>query len=163
MKAVEKVLLTAIEIERYGQEYYSYFARSISDRNGKALLRGLADDEKDHEELLSKEYKAMTGRLPPAVVDIDIGEESVKSVFAHEREKGKADLTIRILKLGIAVEKKSIDFYSSKGEVVKSARLKKLLAYLVEIEKGHKAILEENLAHLKHESAWWGYVPILDG
>jgi len=159
MKAVERVLLTAIEMERYGQEYYAYFARSVSDSKGKALLRGLGDDEKDHEELLSKEFKAITGRLPPK----NIGEESVKTVFVHEREKGKTDLTIRILRLGIAIERKSIDFYSSKGEAMKSGRLKKLLDYLVEIEKGHKAILEENLSHLKHESAWWGYVPILDG
>ncbi len=164
MKPVEKILLTAIEIERYGQEYYSYFARTITSSKGKALMRGLADDEKDHEELLSKEYLAVIGKLPPKAIDLEIiGEDPIKEVFTHEREKGKDDLTIRILKIGIQTEKKSIDFYSSKSDVLKSGRLKKLLEYLVEIEKGHKAMLEENLSHLKHESAWWGYVPILDG
>jgi len=34
---------------------------------------------------------------------------------------------------------------------------------LIDIEKGHKAMLEENLFHLRQNGTWWGYVPILDG
>jgi len=163
LKAMERMLLTAIAMERYGQEYYSWFSESISDRKGKAMMKGLAKDEKEHEEIMSKEYEKQCGKATPEEIDIDIGEKPVKEVFSQERKKGEKDIIAKILKLGMEIEQKSIDFYSSESKTVKSAKMKSLLENLTEIEKGHKALLEENLFHMRQDGAWWGYTPILDG
>ena len=163
LKAMERMLLTAIAMERYGQEYYRWFSESISDRRGKAMMKGLAKDEKEHEGIMSKEYEKQCGKAPPEEIDIDIGEKTVKEVFSQERKKGEKDIIAKILKLGMEIEQKSIDFYSSESKTVKSAKMKSLLENLTEIEKGHKALLEENLFHMRQDGAWWGYTPILDG
>lgn len=163
MKTGEKMLLTAIAIERYGQEFYCYFSNSLSDRKGKALMKGLANDEKDHEDLWTKEYKALCGKAPPGEIDVDIGQKAVREVFTQERKKGEKDMVSKIMKLGIGIEQKSIDFYSSKSRTVKNAKTKRLLEDLAEVEKGHKEALEEALFHMKQEGSWWGYTPILEG
>jgi rubrerythrin len=163
MDAVERMLLTAIAMERYGQEYYGWFAKSISDRKGKALMRGLAEDEKEHEEIMAREYRRECGKAPPKNVDIKVGLKTVSEVFSQQRKDGEKDLIAKILRLGIGIEQKSIDFYSSKSKTAKSANMRKLLAGLADIEKGHKAVLEENLFSMKQEGSWWGYTPILDG
>ena len=163
MKTIERMLLTAIAMERYGQEYYSWFSESISDRKGKSVMKGLAEDEKEHEDIMSKEYQKQCGKSPPEEIDIDIGEKTVKEVFSQMRKKGEKDIIAKILQLGIGIEQKSIDFYSSESKTAESAKLKSLLEKLMEIEKGHRALLEENLFHMRQDGAWWGYTPILDG
>lgn len=163
MKTVERMLLTAIAMERFGQEYYGWFAKSISDRKGKSLMRGLAGDEKEHEEIWSKEYRAQCGKAPPAKIDVNLGQKAVMEVFTQKRGKGETEIIPKILKLGIEIEQKSVDFYSSKSKTIKDAKVKKLLEQLAEIERGHKAVLEESLFHMRQDGAWWGYTPILDG
>ncbi len=163
MENSKETLLTAIAIERYGQEFYARFAQAVPDRKGKALMKGLGDDEKEHEELLSKHYKSLFKRTPPKKIAVDIGARAVKEIFALRKEEKKKDPTIEILQIGILVEQKSVDFYTDNAAKVADDELKKLLVTLIDIEKGHKALLEENLFHMRQEGSWWGYAPILEG
>lgn len=163
LNAIERMLLTAIAIERYGQEYYGWFGRSVSDRKGKALMKGLADDEKEHERIMSSEYREHVGKAPPKEIDIDFGQKAVKDIFSQERKKGEKEIIAKILTLGISIEQKSIDFYSSNSKTVKDAAMKKLLGELADIERGHRATLEESLFSMRQEGSWWGYAPILEG
>lgn len=163
IQTVEEVLLTAIAIERYGQEYYRKFASTIPDRKGESLMNGLAKDEKEHEDTISKEYQARFRKAPPKKIDVGIGAKAIKEIFAAKKGKSETEITLDILQVGIVVEQKSVDFYSSNAKRVKDAKLKKMLDQLVDIEEGHKALLEENLFHLRQDGTWWGYVPILEG
>lgn len=164
MENLDRILLTAIAIERYGQQFYGSFSDAIADEKGKALMRGLAGDEKEHESLLISEYEEMIGSPIPEHIDIDIGNEGVDEIFSAARNvSGSAEATIEILQMGVDIEQKSIEFYSSRADETDDPDLKKLLAALVKIEKEHKALLEENLFHLRQDGAWWGYVPILEG
>lgn len=163
MEGIEEILLTAIAIERYGQDYYKRFASSITDHKGSSLMLGLARDEKDHEEIISKEYVKHFKRAPPKKLEIDIGTRVVKEIFALKKGETESEITLEILQIGIVVEQKSIDFYSSKSKMTEDIGLRRILSELVDIEKGHKAMLEENLFHLRQDGTWWGYVPILEG
>jgi rubrerythrin len=164
LDASKEILLTAIAIERYGQEFYARFAQAVPDRKGKALMKGLGDDEKEHEELLSKHYKSLVKRAPPKKIAVDIGARAVKEIFALRKEQQKKkDPTIEILQIGILVEQKSVKFYTDNAAKVADNELKKLLVTLIDIEKGHRALLEENLFHMRQEGSWWGYAPILEG
>lgn len=163
LETSKEILLTAIAIERYGQEFYARFGEAVPDRKGKALMKGLGGDEKEHEELLSKHYKAMFKKIPPKKITSDIGVRAVKEIFALRKEKDKKDPTLEILQIGVLVEQKSIAFYTDNAAKVTDDKLKRLLLTLIDIEKGHKALLEENLFHMRQEGSWWGYEPILDG
>lgn len=155
--------MTAIAIERYGQEYYSKFADKISDKKGKALMHGLGNDEKEHEDLISKHYRENFDKAPPKKIGIDIGARAIKDIFGPKKGKSESEITLEALQIGVAVEQKSIEFYTASTGDAKDAKLKQLLNALIDIEKGHKAMLEENLFHLRQDGTWWGYVPILEG
>jgi rubrerythrin len=159
----KEILLTAIAIERYGQEFYAKFGEAVQDGRGKALMKGLGGDEKEHEELLSEHYKAMFNKAPPKKIAADIGARAVKEIFALRKEKDKKDPTQEILKIGILIEQKSVAFYTGNAAKVTDDKLKRLFLTLIDIEKGHKALLEENLFHMKQEGSWFGYAPILEG
>ena len=163
MDTSKEILLTAIAIERYGQEFYSRFEKAVPDKKGKALMRGLGNDEKEHEELLSKHYLELLKKAAPKKIDLDIGARAVREIFALRKEKEKKDPTIEILQIGILVEQKSVDFYTANAGKADDAGLKELFVTLIDIEKGHKAMLEENLFHMRQEGSWWGYAPILEG
>ena len=163
MQTIEEILLTAIAIERYGQEYYSIFASKISDKTGKALMHGLGNDEKEHEGLISKHYSEHFDKVPPKKIGIDIGAKAIKEIFSPKKGKSEGEIMLETLQIGVVVEQKSVDFYTRSAGDTKDAKLKQLLNALIDIEKGHKAMLEENLFHLRQNGTWWGYVPILDG
>jgi len=163
LQTIEEILLTAIAIERYGQEYYSIFASKISDKTGKALMHGLGNDEKEHEGLISKHYSEHFDKVPPKKIGIDIGAKAIKEIFSPKKGKSEGEIMLETLQIGVVVEQKSVDFYTRSAGDTKDAKLKQLLNALIDIEKGHKAMLEENLFHLRQNGTWWGYVPILDG
>mgnify|MGYP005866155011 CR=1 FL=1 len=164
MKATEKVLLTAIAIERYGQDFYRRFSEIIDDENGKALMRGLGNDEKEHESLLGLQYERRFGRAPSKTIDVDLGLKAVREIFGSKKKiKKERDIMLDILGIAINVEEESIRYYSAKARNIKDRELSELLKNLTEIEKEHKILLEENLLHLKQDASWWGYVPILEG
>ena len=164
MEPIEKILLTAIAIERYGQDFYGRFADIIEDRKGRALMKGLGHDEQEHEAVLSQEYERQFDRAPPKNIDVDLGLRAVRDIFGSKKKiKKENDVMLDILETAIIVEEESIKYYSSKARNVKEKRLSGLLKNLIEIEKDHRRMLEENLLHLKQEAAWWGYVPILEG
>lgn len=164
MKTLEKTLLTAIAIERYGGDFYRRFSEKIDDKNGKALMRGLSKDEKEHENLFTLHYRKRFDRAPPRIIDIDLGFKAFREIFGSKKKIMKEkDITLEILGTAINVEEQSIKYYSRKAREIKEKELSDLLKELSNIEKSHKALLEENLLHLKQDASWWGYVPILEG
>lgn len=164
LEDIEKILLTAIAIERYGQEFYHHFSESLADDKGKSLMNGLARDEKEHEEVLSKEFKSHLNRSAPKKIDINLGMKAIRDIFGSKRKITlEKDIILEILQVGIIVEDESIKFYSTKAKATTDSKFTNLLLNLVKIEKEHKSMLEENLFHLKQEGSWWGYVPILEG
>jgi len=164
MEKIEEVIKRAISIERYGQQFYNQLSNVIIDEEGKSIIKGLANDEKKHEEELSIEFERMVGAAVPSEIEQDrFDSETMNKIFKGDDEKlEKADI-YAALEVGIATEQRSIDFYTSNKDITSDEKLAKLFAHLVEIEKGHKSLLEENLFHLKQDGSWWGYVPILEG
>jgi rubrerythrin len=164
VEKIEEILLTAIAIERYGQDFYRRFAEIIEDEKGKALMKGLGHDEEEHESVLSIEFQKLFAQKPPKNIDVDLGLKAVREIFGSKKKIEKEnDIIFDIMKTAIMVEEESIKFYSSKSRDVKEKRISDLLKSLIETEKDHKRMLEDNLLHLKQDAAWWGYVPILEG
>ena len=167
MSDIKDVLLTAIAIERYGQDYYSRLSKAVSEEEGKALMKSLERDEKEHEELFINEFNRLVGSQVPEKIDIkaNLTSEALDGIFRRwERSMhiGSEDV-FAALETGINTEQRSIDFYSDQMCKSTDPELKDIFKKLVEIEKGHKKLLEDNVFHLKQDGSWWGYVPILEG
>ena len=167
MSNIKEVLLTAIAIERYGQDYYSRLSQAVSEEEGKALMKSLERDEKEHEEVIIKEYNRLVGSQVPEKLDIktDLTSKAIDDIFRRWERSihiGSEDV-FAALETGIGTEQRSIDFYSDQMSQSTDPQLKGIFQNLVEIEKGHKKLLEDNIFHLKQDGSWWGYVPILEG
>ncbi|UCF08943.1 MAG: ferritin family protein [Thermoplasmata archaeon] len=164
-----KILQKAIGMEEFGYYYYNKLERAVENNQGKALLSYLANAEKEHRETLEK-ILVEAGGVPEKtpwdnLVSNIIMNPGIERVFKELTEKEKLSQVdaVEAVKLGIDVEKKSIEFYSQNAKSVVKENMAKLFSELVDIEQKHLEILEENLRNLSNEGVWYGYVPILEG
>jgi len=161
MSDMKEILATAIEFERFGVEYYKTFHELVGDEKAKPLMKGLAEDEKEHAKILEAELNKLGGKSRPP------GQESVKKGLAEifpEKIKKNSIVTkdaISAIKLGIRTEQRSIDYYSKNASAA-GPKLKDIFEKLEKMERGHLELLQENLKFLEDDGSWYGYVPFLD-
>jgi len=162
MVDAKQILATAIEMEHFGSEYYSRFKDLVKSEKAKTLLKSLAADERDHAHILEIELTNLGGKLkPPSEVEL---KKALKQVFPERIHKNSihAKDAISAIKLGIATEKRSIEFYT-RHSAKASPKMKKMFNKLIRMEIMHLGLLEENLHYLQDDGLWYGYVPILEG
>lgn len=162
MKDVGDVLAAAIEFERFGKEYYMRFHELAKDSKAKALMKGLAHDEEEHAELLTRQLEALGGAV--AGLSTEVVESELEKVFPHRILKDSIETrdAISAIKLGMETEQRSIDFYAQHAKS-SSGGLKEVFEKLERMEREHLQLLQENLEHLRDDGVWYGYVPILEG
>ena len=156
------VLATAIEFERFGMEYYMRFHELVGDSKAKALMKGLAEDEKEHADILTKELEAMGGS--PVEPSEEMLEKGLARIFPHHvlKDSIMTKDAISAIKLGMDTERRSVEFYSEHARS-SEGKLSDIFAELEKMEVRHLELLKENLRHLEEGGAWYGYVPILEG
>lgn len=161
MANVKEIIAAAIEFERFGAEYYVRFHELVGDPKAKPLMKGLAEDEKEHASILENELKKLGGAVKAA--SKASVEKGLSEIFPEKIEKGSIPTkdAVSALKLGIRTEERSIDYYSKNAKAGGPA-LKDIFSKLEKMERGHKSLLEENLRMLEDEGSWYGYVPFLD-
>ncbi len=160
------ILRAALEIEKFGIEFYHNFSTCVKEARGAALLRSLMEDEKKHKAILEKEIahfqsKCDASYVQPSPEFLDI---VPSRVFIPKQDSCMLlQDEINALEKGLEVEKKSIAMYSEAEEKVDDPRLKGTFRSLANWEVTHRDLLEENLRLLKLDGAWYGYGPILEG
>jgi rubrerythrin len=162
MADAKGILATAIEMEHFGSEYYLRFKDLVSSEKAKLLLGSLASDEKDHAHILEIELSNLGGQ-PKRPSEPEL-KKSLKQVFPERIHKNSihAKDAISAIKLGIATERRSIEFYTKNASRA-SPKMKKIFSKLIRMEMLHLGLLEENLQLLEDDGSWYGYLPILEG
>jgi rubrerythrin len=161
MPDIQEVLAAAIEFERFGQEYYMRFHALVSDEKARLLMKSLANDEKEHEGILSSELAKLGGRaVPPSKELLEKGLAEIFPADTKAEAIGRAG-TISAIEVGIGIEQRSVDFYAQNAATA-GPRLQKVFEMLGQMEQGHIELLRENLHYLKDDGVWYGYLPILD-
>jgi len=160
------VMKTAIEIEKFGIQFYTDFSECVRDKRGAALLRSLGNDEKEHQAILEKEIERLSvhcdvNSVKPLNEYLDILPSMVfkappGSCLTLQDE-------IKVLEKGIEVEIASIDMYTSALSRVSDERSRRTLKELAKWETKHRELLEDSLRNLKLEGTWYAYSPILEG
>jgi rubrerythrin len=155
------ILRSAIEIEKYGIEYYNLLTTLIDDVTGKEFLEYLAEAERIHQRTLEDEYDKhkQTGDdairpLPMDNLDDD-GKQLIFSVPLEEYDPSTVSAA-DALKFGIHVEEQSMRFYSYASKIVDEVELKSVLKDLIEFEKEHLVLLKQNLEMLESKGNWMG-------
>lgn len=161
MADAKKIVATAIEFEKFGAEYYSRFHTLVGDDRAKPLMKGLADDEKEHARILERELVKLGGK-PPVVPKEEL-KKGLAEIFPEKIRKNSIVTrdAISALKLGMRTEQRSIEYYSKNASIV-GPPLKEVFSRLEKMERGHLELLKENLQYLEDDGIWYGYVPFLD-
>jgi len=161
------ILKTALTIEDFGIDFYSRMSECVAEQKGAALLRSLADDEREHKAILEKQLDQISQSIDISKVQ-PMGEFlSIlpDNVFVPPPEGTCLLLEdeIAALEKGIAVEIISKKMYEAAISKVQDQKVRSTLQELAEWEGKHREILEENLRVLRLGGSWYGYGPILEG
>ena len=141
-----EVLRNAIRMEAEGERFFSAAARRMKYPRTKDMFISLAKQERRHVRVLEEELKRLEqgdSWVSPSSVKGSADAEA--SVF-KEAELALGPLNpkageLEVLKLGIEVERKSIEYYRRAGQEVSNAKAKELFNWLVGEEAGHLTIL----------------------
>lgn len=162
MADAKEIIAAAVEFEKFGAEYYLRFKDLVEEKEAKALMAGLAADEREHAAVLTRELQALGGKTKAA--SRKEVEKGLAEIFPRKAKKGKLGVwdSISTIEAGIRTEERSIAFYS-KNAAAAGPRAKDVFAKLESMEREHLRLLQENLRYLKNDGSWFGYVPILEG
>jgi rubrerythrin len=162
MTGVDKVLgivSQAIEIEKFGYDFYYSMREFVSDVDGQRLVSYLGKLEVDHIKWLEDEYDRQLSKMQ----DIDEKPSVNLSLLAKGEIFLDSEKLPKIFKdfdpqhalsFAIQIEKRSIEFYEKNLDVSEDDETKALFQKLADFEREHIVILNDNLKSLKENGKW---------
>ncbi len=151
MKAedAKKIITAAIASEVEANTYYSTVATKAKDKALKALFEELAGEEKVHKEFLEGFLKKK-----PAEMKFDAGKD-YKVGDALPAPKLTPDLKpIEGLVIAIKKELEAMQMYTQLGKVAADTETKLLFTQLANMERSHKARLEDIYTNMAFGEVW---------
>jgi len=143
--ATGQTLIEAIKHEIEGREFYLALAKKVKNPLVRRKILGLADDELEHRETLSRLYWAQTGTEVG-----DLGDFEAKVDIPDVEHMSLPDL----LQLAMDTEKKAAATYLEMAESEKNPRSAAFLEYLSEVEEAHYEALALELEHIRDTPGW---------
>lgn len=143
--ATGQTLIEAIKREIEGRTFYLALAEKVKNPLVRRKILGLADDELEHRETLSRLYWAQTGTEVG-----DMGDFEVKVDIPDVENMSLVDL----LELAMATEKKAAAAYMEMAGAAGDERASAFLEYLAEVEEAHYEALEAELEKIQANPGW---------
>lgn len=145
----EKIISSAIDSEVESYTFYKSVADKAKDKSLKTIFLDLAEDEKSHREylqrVLTRGPKEMHFKAAPDYKVTDALDEPELSVDMKPLEG---------LLLAIKKELQAAQMYSRLARVSADAEQKMVFEQLANMEKGHKARLEDIYTNMAYPEAW---------
>ena len=140
-----QTILKAIRKEIDAREFYLALARKVKNPLVRRKLLGLADDELEHRQTLSRLYWAQTGT--------EVGEIESEPMDIPSIEVEGMTL-VQALKIAIEAEKEAVEAYAKMAEEADDLRIRGFLEYLSEFENGHYQTLAGELKRIEEDPGW---------
>lgn len=143
-----EVLVPAIKLEQDGVDFYLKAAETTQDEKGRHAFLQLARDEKNHLELLERQYKSLKDDLKwtrfPEIRKIT--GEFTSSIFPQDAESFKKVITqqskeLEAVLFGLDIEKKSFELYKQSASRISDTIAKEMFEFLAGEEMEHFNIL----------------------
>ncbi len=149
----------AIQTEQDGVEFYKRAAEKTGDPGGKVLFISLADDELQHLRLVEAQREALVNEgqwLPQPEKAAEAQPAEVEGAPIFSREGLSADVNaytseLSALRMAYLIEKDAVAFYSKAASETDDPDGKAMYEYLVDMEKEHQRILEDEYNVLAKE------------
>jgi rubrerythrin len=143
-----EVLRNAILMELEGQEFFKKAAERMNHPRAKQTFLSLVKQEQRHVDVLSSEFSRISDGLEWSSLTeaMAAGAPARLSVFRDrgilQAIKVREDAgELEVLKIGIEVEQKSIDYYRAAGTESADPKAREVYFWLVGEEAGHLTIL----------------------
>lgn len=143
--AAGQTLIEAIKHEIEGRAFYLALAEKVRNPLVRRKILGLAEDELEHRETLSRLYWAQTGNEVG-----DLGDFEVNVDIPDVEKMSLQDL----LQLAMDTEKKAAATYTEMARETEDEKAIAFLEYLAEIEEGHYEALAAELSKIKSRPGW---------
>jgi Fur family transcriptional regulator, ferric uptake regulator len=137
-------LRIAIATERSGYEFYSRASRAARDARGRAALRRLAAEEREHLGKLEQRYQGLLARDPrlesrPTFLFFKGAANGLFAAGAEQVARGVDDL--RALMIGIRCERASHRFFKRYGERFEDSEGRQIFLEFAAEERAHLDLL----------------------
>jgi rubrerythrin len=143
----------AVNMELAGLKYYQQQAQANQDNPLHVIFSMLADDERAHADILRKHAEGQAYTLTESQ-----DYERAKDVFADLEDFRSEIKTLPTptdsYRLGLDIERKSIEFYEEMRKDARSEEEKALFDYLIGQEEEHHAIMEELVVLVDRAESW---------
>ncbi len=144
----------ACKIEKDGIEFYQRLLSKLTPENDKAkkILSFLLNEEYEHLKFFEESLFRLRQKKEEDSEDEDIltsMDYGIFSAYQNIKElQAILDEPAKALRLGIAIEEKSIKFYECCRGHVTSGEVKQELAVIIDEEAKHKEVLADMVSHM---------------
>lgn len=149
-----EILRNAVEMEFDGERFFSEMAQWARYPSTKDMFAALARQEQRHIEVLNEQLlRLQSGGDWTSPASVRSGKNPIPnaSVFSEEGRQGIVfdpnAGELEAIKLGMEVERRSMEYYRRAGAEVKSTKARAVFNWLVGEEAGHLTILTAEYDH----------------
>jgi len=156
---VKNAIKTAIQMEKDGYSFYKKASAQTSSEMGRDIFESLAKDEQLHLEVFQKLFedkieKSEWNNLVNSskkYAEIDIFPQDLKQLEGANPDTNELDA----LEIAMDSEKNAIDYYGGIKEKTKEENIRQIINEIIEQEKNHYSILQEEFDHLSKTGYWY--------
>jgi len=156
---VKEAIKTAIQMEKDGYAFYQKAAAQTSSDMGKSIFESIAKDELLHLDVFQKLFEEKVGKSEwDDLVDsskkyqeIPVFPKDLKEVAGKDPDTNELDA----LRIAMDSEKDAIDYYTEIWENSNDDEAKKIIDEIIEQEKNHYFLLEQEFNHLGSTGYWY--------
>lgn len=142
------VLRNSVEMEIQGKEFYERAAEKMTNQRGKDMFLRLVKQERVHVDILEEQLNMFVhDKVWLSLKQLGIGASTPKISVFQDKDIKKIEIgpnagELDVIKLGMEVEKKSVEYYRAAGNDLRDKNAKDIFNWLVAQETGHLTILQ---------------------
>ena len=156
---VKNAIKTAIQMEKDGYSFYKKASAQTSSEMGRDIFESLAKDEQLHLEVFQKLFEDKIEKSEwnnlinssKKYAEIDIFPQDLKQLEGANPDTNELDA----LEIAMDSEKNAIDYYGDIKEKTKEENIRQIINEIIEQEKNHYSILQEEFDHLSKTGYWY--------
>lgn len=157
-------LAFALENEEKEREFYLEQARKTKNMAGKNMFKQIADEEKEHYEMLKKLHeKWVEQKKWPASLPLKVSESVVSQVLKSMSGKKSARIAgtedeLKAVRTAIDFEARGVALYSKLEKQCTDPKEKAFFTMLAGVEREHLLSLRDTEEFLSDPATWYAHV-----
>jgi rubrerythrin len=160
-----EILKSAILLETRGKAFYQNAADNATHEAVKAFFQTMADEEREHIQMLAEQYKAYkTNNAFVAGSYLSENHQAVANKVMGAEVKAKitgAGYEAAAISAAMLMEERAIALYAGRAETTNNAQEKALYTWLADWEREHLSFLADIDAELKDkiwdDNSFWPF------